>query len=185
VPGSSHPGGTPRAPRAIRQFSLLLLVLVADSILTLRQPALGWQAVKSSLSYLGEMMLVLPPVLILVGLLEVWVSRQAIIRTMGAQSGLRGFLVALMAGSVAAGPLYAAFPAAESLSRKGCSTFNLCVLLCSWASIKIPMLVMEARFLGWAFTFARLVFTLPAIVAISWLTDRLAPSRSVCEEGHA
>ncbi|MDI6894561.1 MAG: permease [Bacillota bacterium] len=159
----------------LRPYALLILTLVGDLALGVVRPGLGWQAVRTSASYLLEMLLVLPPIFVLIGMLEVWVPRQTIVRNVGPGSGLRGLALSVLTGSAAAGPLYGAFPVAESLLRKGCSVFNACVLLCTWAAVKIPMIMMEVKFLGWRFSLARLAFTLPAIVLISWLVDRFTP----------
>lgn len=158
-----------------RPYGLLIITVLADLALAVVNPALGWQALRTAASYLVEMVLVLPPIFLLIGMLEVWVPRQTVVRNVGPRSGLRGLGLSVVAGSAAAGPLYGAFPVAESLLRKGCSVFNACVLLCTWAAVKIPMIMMEVKFLGWRFSLVRLACTLPAIALISWLVDRCTP----------
>lgn len=46
------------------------------------------------------------------------------------RSGLKGFLLAIFIGSTAAAPLYAAFPVAAMIMRKGISFFNLMLCTC-------------------------------------------------------
>ncbi len=69
------------------------------------------------------------------------------------------------------GPLYVAFPVGLALLKKGASLFNLCVFLCVWASIKIPMILFEVKFLGAEFAILRLALTIPAIIIISGLLN--------------
>lgn len=161
--------------KAARPYALFIVTLLADLVLGLHKSELGLRAFRSSAAYLAEMALVLPPIFVLIGILEVWVPREVIVRNVGPRSGVRGLALSVFAGSAAAGPLYAAFPVVESLLRKGCSVFNACVLLCTWAALKIPMILTETRFLGWRFSLTRLALTFPAVLIISWLVERLTP----------
>lgn len=60
----------------------------------------------------------IPPVFILMGLLDAWAPKETFIRYMGESSGLNGVLTALVLGSAATGPLYIAFPIAMPLIKK-------------------------------------------------------------------
>ncbi|GAB1457142.1 hypothetical protein MASR2M48_24500 [Spirochaetota bacterium] len=64
------------------------------------------------------MLLVIPPIFILLGLLDVWVPRRRMIKYMGSGAGIK-VLIAFLLGSFAAGPLYGAFPFAATLMKKG------------------------------------------------------------------
>lgn len=115
---------------------------------------------------------IFPPVLILMGLLDAWVPREKIIQHLEVTSGLKGVMLSLLIGSVAAGPLFAAFPIAQSLSDKGVRTSNTVIFLGAWATIKVPMLIMESSFLGARFAILRLVITVPFIILIGNLVER-------------
>ena len=95
-------------------------------------------------SSLIEMIQVLPPVFILLGLLDVWVKRETMVKMMGKDSGIMGILLAFLLGSAAAGPLYAAFPVALTLLRKGSSFRNVLILIGAWSTTKLPLLLFEA-----------------------------------------
>jgi uncharacterized membrane protein YraQ (UPF0718 family) len=126
----------------------------------------------NSFHFLIEVLKMLPPILVLMGLLDVWVSREKIESSLGHKSGIKGNIIALFLGSVAAGPLFAAFPVAKSMEHKGARRANCVIFLGSWATIKIPMLIMESSFLGWRFAILRLVITLPFIVCIGHILER-------------
>lgn len=64
-------------------------------------------------------MLILPPVLVLIGLLDVWIPKETFIRHMGQDSGIKGLLFAFLLGSISAGPPIIAFPIAAMLAKKG------------------------------------------------------------------
>lgn len=71
-----------------------------------------------------EMISVIPPIFILLGLLDVWVDRATMMKYTGKGSGLKGILIAFLLGSAAAGPLYAVFSVAGVMLKKGSSLVN-------------------------------------------------------------
>ncbi len=75
-------------------------------------------------------------------------------------------------GAFAAGPLYAAFPVAEVLLRKGVSLRNVWVFLGAWSTMKIPMLLFECRNLGGTFAVSRYLMSFAGVVAIAFLLER-------------
>jgi hypothetical protein len=83
------------------------------------------------------MLSVLPPIFILLGLLDVWVDRATMMKFTGKGSGLKGVLIAFLLGSAAAGPLYAAFPVAGVMLKKGSSLFNVFIFIGAWSTTKI------------------------------------------------
>lgn len=64
------------------------------------------------------MLSVLPPIMIMLGLMDVWVSRESLMKYMGNNSGFLGVFLAMLIGSIAAGPMYAAFPFTAVLIKK-------------------------------------------------------------------
>ncbi len=123
--------------------------------------------------FLKEMIQVLPRVLILSGLIAVWVPRDVIIGGFGNKSGWKGRLLSLLIGSVSAGPIYAAFPLCLTFKKKGASTENIIIILSSWAVIKVPMLIMEIKFLGMEFSLLRYLLTVPVIFLMAWILKKI------------
>ena len=150
-------------------------------------PALAVHSVRQWFIGIGEVLAIVPAVLLLIGLFDAWVPKEVVERGLGPTSGLRGVLFALLLGTGAAGPLYAAFPIGISLREKGARTANLVIFLGAWATIKIPMLMMESAFLGTRFAMLRLAITLPGIIACGFAMELLEPKPStepsslVCE----
>jgi uncharacterized membrane protein YraQ (UPF0718 family) len=68
-----------------------------------------------------EMLKILPCAFILIALFEQWVKQETVIRHLGNDSGVRGYLWALLLGSMTVGGLYVAFPLAYTLRKKGAS----------------------------------------------------------------
>lgn len=136
----------------------------------------------NSSHFIVEVIKIFPPILLLMGLLDAWVPKEKIQNHLGQKSGIRGILLSLLLGTFAAGPLFAAFPIAKSLSLKGVRQANTVIFLGSWATIKIPMFIMESSFLGVRFAFFRLVITLPFIILIGLAIEYLCPDALTLKE---
>ena len=150
---------------------IFLGLFIVTFILFVLDRGKGVSTALTAKRYLAEMLSIMPPILVLLGLFESWVPKTWVEKVMGPGSGARGAAVSVLVGTAAMGPLYAAFPVGLALLKKGASLFNLCVFLCVWASIKIPMILFEVKFLGAEFAILRLALTIPAILIISWLLN--------------
>jgi uncharacterized membrane protein YraQ (UPF0718 family) len=122
------------------------------------------------------MALVLPPMFLLVGLFEVWVPRELVERHAGRRAGAAAIPWMVVLATVQAGPLYGAFPVAVSLWRKGCAPRNVFIYLGAFSAMKLPMLTFEVAFLGWSFSLARTLITLPVFIVIGLVMERLLPA---------
>jgi len=152
-----------------RAFLILLAVLAVMSVF---RRDIGAASVKNIWSNVREMLGVIPPVFLLLGLLDVWVDRQTMMMYTGPDSGLKGLLIAFALGSAAAGPLYAAFPVAAVMLKKGSSIRNVFIFIGAWSTTKIPMLTFEAIGLGVPFMAVRLCFSMIGILLIAGCIDR-------------
>lgn len=158
--------------RFIKRYRFFLLLLLLNLALLLLLPDIGGKSLRLSWENLLQMLSVLPPIFILLGLLDVWVKRESMIRYMGEGSGFTGVLLAFLMGSAAAGPLYAAFPIAAVMLKKGARLSNVLIMLGAWSTTKIPMILFEASALGLKYMLVRLLLDLPGIAAIAFVTDR-------------
>ncbi|MDX9784915.1 MAG: permease [Spirochaetia bacterium] len=127
---------------------------------------------EKSLSVMGyqakTMLLVIPPIFVLLGLLDAWVPREKMIKLMGKGAGLKGTVLAFLLGSFAAGPLYGAFPVAAVLMKKGASFFNILIFIGAWSTTKVPMFLFEMSALGERFALSRLAIDIVGIALIAW-----------------
>lgn len=136
-------------------FFALILAVMAVFV-----PDTAGTAWELTLSNIFSMLKILPPIFILIGLLDAWVPRETMIKHMGADSGLKGILIALMLGSFAAGPLYAAFPVAAILLKKGARLSYVLFFLGVWSTSKLPMVLFEVTSFGLTFTIIHIVSNL-------------------------
>ncbi len=157
----------------LKRYGAFFLLLIAGVVTGLVLPDLGKIALNNTIDSFKEMLSVLPPIFILLGLLDVWVDRATMIKYTGKGSGFKGVLIAFLLGSAAAGPLYAAFPFAAVMIKKGTSFTNVLIFIGAWSTTKIPMLAFEAASMGPVFTLVRLGLSLVGIPLIAWVTDRV------------
>ncbi len=140
-------------------WTMLALIIPITVTVSLIFPDKGERVADISWSFLLEMVYILPAVLILMGLFAVWVSREVVVRYLGAGSGIKGLLLSMILGALPTGPLYVAFPMGAMLIGKGARIANVMAFLSAWACIKIPQELMEIQFLGWRFAATRLLLT--------------------------
>ena len=159
--------------KVVKKFIGPLVVLVIYVALSFWRRDLAVQSSQVTWDYLKEMVLILPPVFLLMGLIETWIPKDKIQKWLGSGSGLKGIGISLVLGTLPTGPLYLAFPMAATLIRKGASRTNMVIFLGSWAALKGPQLMVEIKFLGIAFTMLRFVLTLAALVLMGLLMEKI------------
>jgi uncharacterized membrane protein YraQ (UPF0718 family) len=157
----------------IKKFKGPLLLALLFLALAVWWPDLAGRSSAVALNYLKEMIFIIPPVFVLMGLLEVWVSKDKIKQLIGSGSGLKGIFFSFLMGTLPTGPLYLAFPLAGSLLQKGARVSNIVIFLGAWAAIKLPQLIVETEFLGIQFTALRFLLTLTAVIIIGHLMEKL------------
>jgi len=136
----------------LKKNKLLLIALSLLAFLYLVSPEKGQVATGNALSNFASVGMVLPPIFIMIGLLDIWVPKEVMVKYMGNRSGLVGGLLAVFLGSVGAGPLVVAFPVAALLIRKGAKLSNVFLFLGAWTSVKLPIFMFEWANLGGIFT---------------------------------
>lgn len=120
-------------------------------------------------TFAWNMVSMLPFAFILIGLFEVWVKQETIVRHFGESSGLWGHLLAIVLAGTTVGGIHVAFPISYSLFSKGAKLSVIFTYLGASAICRIPMTIFEASFLGIQFTIIRYAVSLPLIVIASTL----------------
>ncbi|WP_422487172.1 permease [Gudongella sp. DL1XJH-153] len=163
----------------IKKFKFPMLIGLVFIVLAILAPVTAARSTQVTWDYFKEMALIMPPVFILMGLMEVWVPKDKIQLWLGSGSGIRGGLISLLLGTLPTGPLYVAFPMTATLLRKGASLSNMVIFLGSWAALKIPQLMVEIKFLGIPFTGLRFGLTLTALVLMGLIMEAVLGRHSV------
>ncbi|MCD6205684.1 MAG: permease [Candidatus Marinimicrobia bacterium] len=148
---------------------ITLLFLIVMKVSPEKSPAI----IDVSLSYFKEMIIIFPAIVLLMGLFMVWISKDIVLKYMGAASGLKGIIISIILGALPTGPLYAAFPLALAMKNKGASITNIVVFLSAWACIKIPQELVEFQFLGLKFMLLRLTLTTIFVIIMGMVIEKL------------
>jgi len=165
--------------KTIKRYVPAVIVAGAFMIFALVFPAYREKALANLGFQAKTILFVIPPIFILLGLLDVWVPREKMIRFMGPGSGVKGRVLAFLLGSFAAGPLYGAFPFAAVLMKKGADFTNILIFIGAWSTTKIPMLLFEMSALGERFALSRLAIDIIGIVIIAWAIKTALPKKEV------
>lgn len=156
-----------------KRYRFFLAMVLINLILLWLNLEAGLRSFKISADNMLQVFLIIPPIFILLGLLDIWVKRETMIKWMGEGSGLLGITIAFLLGSLAAGPLYTAFPVAGVLLNKGSRFSNIIIFIGAWSTTKIPMLLFETSTMGWRFMLIRFILDIFGITAIAYLTEKI------------
>jgi uncharacterized membrane protein YraQ (UPF0718 family) len=135
--GKRKPGG----------WLFLAGVILAQGATALVEPDLARQALASFVAMLGEVAPVLVLVFVLMLLAERFLTPGRTRAWLGQKSGLRGWLLAVVAGVISTGPVYTWYALLAELRAKGMRTALVAVLLYARA-IKLPLLPLLAHYFG-------------------------------------
>jgi uncharacterized membrane protein YraQ (UPF0718 family) len=128
---------------------------------------LGNRITSNFMIFAKDMGALLPPAFVLIGLFEVWVSRESIEKNFGNTSGIRKYIYAVLLAATTVGGTFVAFPVANSLYHKGANYSSIFTYVTAASLVMIPMSIMEASILGIKFTAIRIGVSLPLVIISS------------------
>jgi uncharacterized membrane protein YraQ (UPF0718 family) len=138
-------------------FLALVLLLYAIS------GAVDGELTRQALGKFTQLAEQVVPVLVLVFALifttELLLSPARIEKYLGRRSGLRGWLLSLVAGILSTGPIYAWYPVLAELRRQGMSTSLVAAFLYCRA-IKLPLLPFMIHYFGITYTVLLMLYLL-------------------------
>ena len=143
------------------------IVFILFSFITGFDP--GKQIGKNFITFSVDMLKILPCAFILIGLFEIWVKKETVEKHFGKESGIRGYIWAVLLASTTVGGLYVAFPVAYSLYNKGAKLSVIFTYIGTSAICRVPMTIFEASFMGIKFSAIRLLVSLPLVIIASIL----------------
>lgn len=156
----------------IKKYAIFIIASIIIGITFLWNREIGLKAMDTVKFSFKEMIMVLPPIFVLLGLLDVWVPKDTMVRFMGEGSGYVGILLAFILGSAAAGPLYGAFPVAAVFMKKGVKFSNILIFLGAWSTTKLPMILFEIASMGSKFALTRFLINIPGILVIAYIVNK-------------
>ncbi|SHE59578.1 Putative Fe-S cluster [Marinitoga hydrogenitolerans DSM 16785] len=166
----------------IKNNKLIFISIILYSIAFFVKPEIFFRGLEMTKGFLIEMIEVMPPILIISSLITVWVPSEVIMKHFGKDSGIKGKFLSIFTGAISAGPIYAAFPVAQALFLKGASIANLVIIISSWAVVKVVMFMVESSFLGLSFALTRYALTIPAILIMGYIMEKLVSREDILNE---
>ena len=124
----------------------------------------GIEIGKKFSSFSIEMIKVLPPIFILIGLFDVWIKRETIVKHLGKDAGIKSFIWVFILAMPMAGGLLPSFPIAYSLYKKGARITVILVFLGAVGVGRVPMILFESTFLGVEFSIIRIITSIPLVI---------------------
>ncbi len=156
----------------IRSQWLLLLTVGLYLWAFIAAPERAGRALEIGATTFASVLLLVVAVFGLVGLLQVWISRDLIVRLLGREGGLKGLLIAALCGTLLIGPAYIIFPLLMSIHKQGARWAVITIVLTSYA-VKLQMIPIEVGFLGWPFSIGRAVVTIALAIPTGLLVEAL------------
>ena len=155
----------------LNRYKFTVILLTVLIIVIIFQTNTGMKAFNNTKDSFMQMLSVLPPIMVLLGLMDEWVSRESMMKYMGDDSGVMGIAIAIAFAAFAAGPMYAAFPFTAVLLKKGVKFTNVIIFMNAWCVIKISTLLFEISSLGYKFTFYRLIIDFVGVIVMGYLVN--------------
>ncbi len=120
------------------------------------------QAIRADLRLIVQIVPMIVAGLMLAGLVEILVPKELVARWLGKSSGLRGLLLATVAGAMTPGGPFSSFPMVLALQRAGADIGTMVTFITAWSVIGINrLLVWEIPFFEPDFLIIRYVASIP------------------------
>ncbi|BBG65907.1 hypothetical protein NNO_1204 [Hydrogenimonas sp.] len=131
----------------------------------------------------GVMIEILPIFLIVIlftALINYYFKSEDVAAHLGKESGFKGWVIALTAGIISHGPMYAWYPMLEDLKKHGLKNGLIATFFYA-RSIKVPLLPIMIDYFGLAFTLFLSLYILIASVIQGFLIDWLCAKSNHCD----
>ena len=159
-------------PFSFRGKYLLFTVMIFYGILFFFDTQTAQLALLKTVTTLIKILPILIVVILFTALLNYFFKPRQIVTHLGQDSGINGWLWALMAGILSHGPMYVWYSLLEDLRIHGMRDGLIVVFFASRA-IKIPLLPMMIDYFGWAFTLILSFYILIGALIQGWILEIL------------
>lgn len=126
---------------------------------------------------LGFLLVIAPRIaaaLVLAGFVQVMVPRDLVARWLGSRAGLKGLVIASLAGALTPGGPMTSFPLLVALFASGAHRGSLVAYTTGWSLLGLQrILVWEIPLMGSDFVVVRVLACLPLPILAGWLASRI------------
>ncbi|MDR9500671.1 MAG: permease [Desulfurivibrionaceae bacterium] len=163
-------------PMVFRGKYFLLLVLAAYMALFFFSSPTLLDALQKSGAILLKVLPIFAVVIIFTALLNYALQPKQIVQHLGEKSGAKGWLLALLAGVISHGPMYAWYPMITDLRSQGLRD-GLIVVFFYARAIKLPLLPLMLDYFGAPFTLVLSVYILIGALLQGLIFEQLKQKR--------
>lgn len=130
---------------------LILLIITGLAVVLsfVSDKAKTWEGIKKGLIMFFNILPSLFTVLILVSIILSVFSKETIVKWIGAESGIKGYIIASIMGSISLIPGFVAYPLGSMLIKMGVSYPVIAMFITMLMMVGILTLPLEARYFGW------------------------------------
>ncbi len=139
-------------------------------MLYLLEPNSIYKSLQISLTIFIQIIPVIIMVIILMGISNYFLKRKTIIKYLGRESGIRGWLLAITFGILSHGSIYVWYPFLKDLHKQGMRIGLIAVFLYNRA-IKIPLLPIMIFYFGIPFVIVLMVYMILASIIEGKILD--------------
>ncbi len=125
---------------------LALMVCIYLFLLVVK-PELTRAAFNKSISIIIEILPIILVVLVVNYLIALYLKPKKVLRYLGKQAGIKGWLISIISGILSMGPIYAWYPTLKELREKGMKDGFIASFIYS-RSIKLPLLPVMIYYFG-------------------------------------
>ena len=150
-----------------RTFLFPVGILVIYAILFLADPEKAGQAIKGSGNVLLNMLVPLILVFFIMLLINLFLKPAAVAKFLGKGSGIKGIVLAAVAGIISTGPIYAWYPLLKDLREKGAGESSIAIFLYNRA-VKPFLLPVMIGYFGWLYVVILTILTVLASVVVGF-----------------
>jgi uncharacterized membrane protein YraQ (UPF0718 family) len=126
-----------------------------------------------------QMLPVLVPAFVLAGMMSALIPPTLVSQWLGQDAGLRGLLIATLAGALTPAGPFVAFPLLAVLLKSGASVGAVSAYLSAWALLGVHRVIaLEIPLLGWRFALVRYAVSLAAPLVIGFCAQLLSAKLS-------
>ena len=156
-------------------FTLFLIFIGLSYIINFD---LGQKIGENFMIFARDMLLILPPAFIIIGLFEIWVKQETIEKRFGQVSGFMKYIYSILLAATTVGGTFVSFPVANSMYHKGAGYKSILTYITASSLVMIPMSIMEASILGLKFTAIRIGVSLPLVILSAALLGKFFESNN-------
>ncbi len=154
--------------------------LVIVGIIYIAIAFIDWSGVVASLSFFIKITVKLVPlfisIFVLMSIINCFISNKFLLKWLGSEAGIKGWLVSIIGGIISIGPIYMWYPLLSDLQEKKAKEGFIATFLYNRA-VKPALLPLLIYYFGWIYTLVLTVIMIFASIAQGVIVEKIMEVR--------